>query len=52
MNQFTQWVLMGGYSAYVWPAYGIVCGVLIINLLTIKWQSKRVRHKLQQWFNQ
>jgi heme exporter protein D len=51
MTQFTHWLMMGGYSAYVWPAYGLVSSVLIINLLTIKWQIKRAHKKLQQWLS-
>ncbi len=50
MNQLMQWLSMGGYSSYIWPAYGLVCGVLVINLLSIKWQRKRTRKILQQWF--
>lgn len=50
MNQLMQWFDMGGYSSYVWPAYGLVCVVLVMNLLSIKWQRKRVLVKLQQWF--
>ena len=51
MTQFMQWLAMGGYSMYVWPAYGLVCLVLIMNLLGIRWQQKRTRKKLQQWFH-
>jgi heme exporter protein D len=47
MNQFLEWLAMGGYSIYVWPAYGVV---LVMNLLGIKWQKKQTRQKLQQWF--
>ncbi len=50
MNQFLQWVAMGGYSFYIWPAYGLVCVVLVMNLLGIKWQRQRTRKKLHQWF--
>lgn len=50
MNQFFEWLAMGGYSIYVWPAYGLVCVVLVMNLLDIKWQKNRTRQKLQQWF--
>ena len=50
MNQFMQWLAMGGYSIYIWPAYGLVCVVLIMNLLGIKFQRVRTRKKLQQWF--
>ncbi len=50
MNHFLEWLAMGGYSIYVWPAYGLVCGVLAMNLLGIKWKEKQTRQKLQQWF--
>ncbi|WP_392536829.1 heme exporter protein CcmD [Legionella sp. 227] len=50
MNQFLEWLAMGGYSRYVWPAYGLVGIVLIINLLGMKWKGKQTRRQLQQWF--
>jgi heme exporter protein D len=50
MSSFCEWLAMGGYAAYVWPAYGLVCGVLIIHFLSIKVQKKRTGRKLQQWF--
>ena len=50
MSQFMEWLNMGGYSIYVWPAYGLVCFVLVMNLLGIRWQSRRTREVLQQWF--
>jgi len=50
MSQFMQWLAMGGYSSYVWPAYGLVCAVLAANLLGVKWQQKRTRKTLQRWF--
>lgn len=50
MNPFFEWLAMGGYSSYVWPAYGIVCAVLAINFLVMKWKGKQTRQKLQQWF--
>lgn len=50
MNQLLQWLSMGGYSMYIWPAYGLVCVVLTMNLLGIKWQKKRTHKKLKQWF--
>lgn len=50
MNQFLDWLAMGGYSIYVWPAYGLVFFVLAMNLLGMKWKKKQTRHKLQQWF--
>ena len=50
MSSFLQWLSMGGYATYVWPAYGLVCGVLLLNMLSIKWQQKRTRKFLQHWF--
>lgn len=50
MNPFLQWLTMGGYSLYVWPAYGLLGVILLINLIGIKWKRKQTRQKLQQWF--
>ena len=50
MNPFFEWLAMGGYSIYVWPAYGLVCVVLVMNLLGMRLKKKQARQKLQQWF--
>lgn len=50
MNQLVEWLAMGGYSLYVWPAYGLVAVVLVMNILGMKWKKKQTRQKLQQWF--
>lgn len=50
MNQLMDWIAMGGYSIYVWPAYGLVCVVLVMHLLGIKWQRIRARKKILAWF--
>ncbi len=50
MNQVLQWFSMGGYSAYVWPAYGLVGFTLLITVLSVKNQKKRTQEKLKQWF--
>jgi heme exporter protein D len=50
MMQFQHWFAMGGYSFYIWPAYGLVAMVLLINILSAQVQGKRVRKKLQQRF--
>lgn len=52
MNPFFNWLSMGGYSVYVWSAYGLVGAILVINLLGMKWKRKQTRLKLQQWFKQ
>lgn len=28
MNGLSSWAAMGGYAAYVWPAYAVALGVL------------------------
>ncbi|STX28391.1 heme exporter protein CcmD [Legionella beliardensis] len=50
MNQLVTWLAMNGYSIYIWPAYGLVCVVLVMNLLGIKIQRVQTKKKLQQWF--
>ncbi|WP_428096926.1 heme exporter protein CcmD [Candidatus Rariloculus sp.] len=32
---------MGGYAAYVWPAYGITLLVLVLNV----WSARRMRQQ-------
>ena len=32
---------MGGYAAYVWPAYGITLLVLVLNV----WSARRMRQR-------
>ena len=50
MANVTQWLAMGGYALYVWPAYGLVFFVLAMHLLGIKSKGTRTRKQLQQWF--
>jgi heme exporter protein D len=50
MSPFFDWLSMGGYSMYVWPAYGLVFGIFVVNFGVVKWQKNRTRQKLQRWF--
>lgn len=50
MNQLSDWLFMGGYSVYIWPAYGLVIAVLVINVLGLRWQKNSIRSRLQNWF--
>lgn len=45
-----QWLSMGGYSTYVWPAYGLVGLVLVINILNVKFQREQTQKKIKKWF--
>lgn len=36
---------MGGYGAFIWPAYG-VAAVLMTGLLVLSWKSMRQREAL------
>ncbi|TPQ29890.1 heme exporter protein CcmD [Methylomonas sp. EFPC3] len=37
---------MGGYAAYVWPAYGVTALVLAANLVWPVWQRKQLFRQL------
>lgn len=50
MNELIHWFGMHGYSIYIWPAYGLVLGVLCVNALIVKWQGRRIRKELLLWF--
>ncbi|MGQ3892411.1 heme exporter protein CcmD [Legionella sp. CNM-4043-24] len=49
MNQFSAWLSMGGYSAYIWPTYALVCVVLLLNLCGIRRQRRKTLRQLRQW---
>lgn len=50
MSQLFDWLAMGGYSLYVWSAYGLVAMVLALNVIAVRRQKKRTKNFLQQWF--
>lgn len=50
MNALSHWFAMHGYAPYIWSAYGLVCSVLIGNLVSMRWQRVRIYKMLQQWF--
>ncbi|WP_133130806.1 heme exporter protein CcmD [Legionella yabuuchiae] len=50
MSALMQWFSMGGYGAYVWPAYGLAAAVFLGNLLLCKRQQISVQKALKQWF--
>lgn len=46
MNAWT----MGHYAAYVWPAYAIALGGLLVYAAWLKKQLHRTRKQLLQWY--
>ncbi|MFA6302994.1 MAG: heme exporter protein CcmD [Legionella sp.] len=52
MSQLLTWFNMGGYALYVWPAYGLALGLLVMNFIMVKQQKMSIRRKLQQWFKE
>ncbi|WP_028389674.1 heme exporter protein CcmD [Legionella fairfieldensis] len=50
MSSFLHWLAMGGYSIYVWSAYGLVCGVCLANVVAVKFQAAQTHKKLSRWF--
>lgn len=44
MNTLSHFLAMGGYAAYVWPAYGVTLGVLLANVL---WALRRKKQLLK-----
>lgn len=51
MKQLSLWLYMGGYSMYIWPAYGVAFTVISMNLFSIWRDRVRARKMLRQWFN-
>jgi len=39
---------MGGYAAYVWPAYGVFFVVLLIDWLAPQFRRKRLLRELRE----
>ncbi|HET7369499.1 MAG TPA: heme exporter protein CcmD [Gammaproteobacteria bacterium] len=48
MNSLHEFLHMGGYAAYVWPAYGIVAVVMIANVVIARRRHRRLVEELQQ----
>ncbi|MBL8197580.1 MAG: heme exporter protein CcmD [Chromatiales bacterium] len=43
----SEFLAMGGYAKYVWPAFGITAIVLMVNLLAARRQLRQIRERLQ-----
>jgi heme exporter protein D len=49
MLQFWSWVSMGGYSLYVWPAYGVVVAVFLGLAVRTAIKKQRAYSAIKQW---
>ncbi len=47
MTAFLNFLNMGGYGMYVWPAYGLVLGLLTLQLF-LPWRQLRKRKQRQK----
>ena len=45
MSSLQEFLTMGGYAAYVWPAYGLAALVLVVNAVQ---PVRRLKAKLAQ----
>jgi heme exporter protein D len=43
MSSLQEFLSMGGYGAYVWPAYGLAAGVILINIVLPLRRLRRLR---------
>jgi heme exporter protein D len=48
MSSFHEFVTMGGYAAYVWPAYGIAAMVVLVNVLAPGRRLKRIKDGIRR----
>ncbi len=46
MNGVAEFLHMGGYAQFVWPAYAIAFVVLVANLASTLSQARKVRRDL------
>ena len=44
----SEFFAMGGYAAYVWPAYGITMVVLGLNVLLARREFRQTKQNLQR----
>lgn len=49
MTDFSSWLNMGGYYAYVWSAYGLVVSLFVANGLLVRKQRLSRLRSLRQW---
>lgn len=51
MSELREFLAMGGYAVYVWPAYGVALGLMLINAISPlfcerrQWQQLKARQR-------
>lgn len=45
---WSEFLDMGGYARYVWPAYGLMAVVLVFNLVLPFLRRREVVHKIRR----
>jgi heme exporter protein CcmD len=44
----SQFLAMGGYAQFVWPAYALVIGVMILNIVWARRSLRRARDEARR----
>lgn len=50
--QFNEIIHMGGFGAYVWPAYFVTFFIFGLNIILVLLQKRQAKKILQQFFNE
>lgn len=48
MGSVSEFLTMGGYARFVWPAYGLSLLVLTANVLIPMWRERSLRRRLRR----
>lgn len=48
MSSWHEFITMGGYAAYVWPAYGITLLVMLVNAIMPGRRQRALLQRLQR----
>lgn len=46
MDSLSEFLAMGGHGGFVWPAFGIAIGILLVMAIHAWLQRRRLRQKL------
>lgn len=48
MSSLHEFLSMGGYGAYVWPAYGLAAAVILVNIALPLRRLRRLRADIRR----